>query len=255
MEARPYVLAEMNWKTVLETDYELAILPWGATEAHNYHLPYATDNYQVEAIGMEACRQAWGKGAKVLLLPNIPFGINTGQLDVKLCMNMNPSTQYAILKDIVDVLRRHKVPKLAILNGHGGNDFKIMIRELAFDFPEVFVCSLNWYRVGNSKAYFDDPGDHAGEMETSLIMHLHPELVRPLNEAGPGKGKHFKLKGFKEGWATSQRQWTLATEDTGVGNPYSATAEKGRRYMAMITGEIGDFFTELANTEVKDLYA
>ena len=43
-----YLLAEANWKTVKETSYKVAVLPWGATEAHNYHLPYATDNYQVD---------------------------------------------------------------------------------------------------------------------------------------------------------------------------------------------------------------
>lgn len=255
MKARPYILAETNWKTIQETDFELAVLPWGATEAHNYHLPYATDNYQVEAIGRASTRLAWEKGAKVILLPNIPFGINTGQLDIKLCMNMNPSTQYAILRDVVDVLQRHGIYKLVILNGHGGNDFKSMIRELSFEFPQVFVCSLNWYRVGNSGDFFDDPGDHGGEMETSLMMHLHPELVRPLEEAGPGTGKSLKLKGFREGWAISQRQWRLATADTGVGNPYPSTPEKGRRYLKMITTEICNFLVELASTTVEDLYA
>ena len=42
---RPYILAETNWKAVKETKFELAVLPWGATEAHNYHLPYGTDNF------------------------------------------------------------------------------------------------------------------------------------------------------------------------------------------------------------------
>ncbi|MCK4344643.1 MAG: creatininase family protein, partial [Bacteroidales bacterium] len=44
MESRPYVLSETNWKTVKDQDYEIAILPWGATEAHNFHLPYGIDN-------------------------------------------------------------------------------------------------------------------------------------------------------------------------------------------------------------------
>ena len=98
MPGRPYVLAETNWKTVKETDYEVALLPWGATEAHNYHLPYATDVVQCDGIGAEAARIAWEMGAKVILLPTVPFGVNTGQLDIKLDINMNPSTQLAVLK-------------------------------------------------------------------------------------------------------------------------------------------------------------
>jgi creatinine amidohydrolase len=127
-EPRPYVLAETNWKTVKTQKYEIAIQPWGATEAHNYHLPYATDNYQVEYIAIAAAAQAWNQNSKVVVLPTIPYGINTGQLDIKLCMNLNPSTQIMILKDIVDVLQRHEIKKFVILNGHGGNHFKNMIR-------------------------------------------------------------------------------------------------------------------------------
>ena len=101
---RPYILAETNWKTVKETAYNVAVMPWGATEAHNYHLPYATDNYQVDHVAAAAAKIAWEAGSKVIVLPCIPYGINTGQLDVNLCMNINPSTQMAILKDTVDVL-------------------------------------------------------------------------------------------------------------------------------------------------------
>ncbi len=251
---RHYVLAETNWKAVKETDYSIAILPWGATEAHNYHLPYATDNYEATAMAEESARKSWAAGTKVIVLPTIPFGINTGQLDVKLCMNLNPSTQYAILKDVPDVLVRHKVPKLVILNSHGGNNFKTMIRELAIDFPDLYVCSINWWQVGNNYDYFVEPGDHAGEMETSLIMHTHPHLVLPLEEAGDGAAKSYRLDGFKEGWVSSQRHWTKVTADTGVGNPQHSTAEKGAAFLQATTDKISTFFNELAPLSVDELY-
>jgi creatinine amidohydrolase len=57
MPARPYILAETTWKTVKETAYQVVVLPWGATEAHNYHLPYGTDNYQCDHIAAEAARR------------------------------------------------------------------------------------------------------------------------------------------------------------------------------------------------------
>ena len=50
MPNRPYILDELTWKTVRDTRYEVAILPWGATEAHNYHLSYTTDNIQAEEV-------------------------------------------------------------------------------------------------------------------------------------------------------------------------------------------------------------
>jgi creatinine amidohydrolase len=85
MAGRPYILAETNWKAVRETKFDVAILPWGATEAHNYHLPYGTDVIETEAIAAESARRAWERGARVLALPCIPFGVNTGQLDIPFC--------------------------------------------------------------------------------------------------------------------------------------------------------------------------
>ena len=59
MPPRPYVLAESNWKAVKDTPFEVAILPWGATEPHNYHLPYSTDNYETGALAERAAEVAW----------------------------------------------------------------------------------------------------------------------------------------------------------------------------------------------------
>src|SRR6185295_4200655 len=111
---------ETTWKTVKGTEYEVAILPWGATEAHNYHLPYGTDNYEAVYVAEESARKAWEKEARVVVLPGIPFGVNTGQLDIPLTINMNPSTQAAVLSDITASLAEQGLTKLVIINGHGG---------------------------------------------------------------------------------------------------------------------------------------
>ncbi|MCM4166550.1 Putative mycofactocin system creatinine amidohydrolase family protein MftE [Arenibacter antarcticus] len=251
---RPYVLSENNWKSVKEIAYQVAVLPWGATEAHNYHLPYATDNILAENIAVEAAKQAWENGSKVVVLPTIPFGVNTGQMDVKLCMNMSPSTQYAVLRDVVQVLNAHNIQKLVIVNGHGGNHFKQFIRELSLEFPKVFICSLNWWTSTDPKPYFNEPGDHAGELETSVVMHLTPEWVLNLQEAGSGAAKTFKIKGLKEGWVSSQRKWTQVTEDTGVGNPELSTAEKGKQFFEASAKTIGEFFKSLSQTDLNDMY-
>ena len=229
---RPYILAEINWKTVKDSTYDVAILPWGATEAHNFHLPYGTDIIEADFIAAESARIAWDQGAKVIVLPAIPFGVNTGQSDVKLDMNMNPSTQLVVLRDVVEVLDRHKIYKLIILNSHGGNDFKTMIRELGLKFPNMFLCQCNWYQAVDQKEFFENKDDHAGEMETSIMMHLTPGLVRPLTEAGDGAAKKFRFSAMREGWAWAERKWTQVTKDTGVGDPRKASAEKiGRAHV------------------------
>src|SRR6266508_3200018 len=114
---RPYILNEVTWKAVKDTRYEVAVLPWGATEAHNYHLPYATDNIATERIAALAAGYGWERGAKVVVLPAVPFGVNTGQLDIPLTINMNPSTQTLVLRDVA-----------ASLAGQGIKNFFLMIR-------------------------------------------------------------------------------------------------------------------------------
>jgi creatinine amidohydrolase len=253
MPGRPYVLEETNWKTVKDTDYQVALLPWGATEAHNYHLPYSTDVVQCDGIGAEAARIAWEQGAKVILLPTVPFGVNTGQLDIKLDLNMNPSTQLAMLKDIAHALEHQGIPKLVVMNGHGGNDFRQMIRELLPQF-NLFICTIDWFRSVDLSNIFDNQGDHADEMETSLMQLFTPDWVLPLSEAGDGAENAFKLKGLREGWAWTQRDWTKATNDTGVGDPSAATPEKGQQCLDAVSRQIGQFLADLAAADVNDLY-
>lgn len=251
---RPYVLAETHWKEVKTTPYELAVLPWGATEAHNYHLPYGTDIVEAEKIATEAARLAWDQGAKVIVLPVIPFGVNTGQWDVKLDMNINPSTQLLILRDIIEVLNRQGIHKLIILNSHGGNDFKTMIRELGLKFPDMFLAQCNWFQALDQKLFFENKDDHAGEMETSLMLHLTPDLVKPLSEAGDGAARKFRFDAIREGWAWAERKWTQVTHDTGVGDPRKATAEKGARYFSAVTTKVAAFFVQVAKTGPADFY-
>jgi creatinine amidohydrolase len=251
---RPYILAENTWKEVKDTQYEVAILPWGACEAHNYHLPYGTDITESEQLGAEAARLAWQRGAKIIVLPVIPFGVNTGQSDVKLDMNMNPSTQLAVLRDVVQVLNRQGIYKLIIFNSHGGNDFRWMIRELGLQFPDMFLCSCNWFQALDQKEFFENKDDHAGEMESSVMMYLAPDLVKPLSEAGDGAAKKFNITGIREGWAWAERRWTQVTKDTGVGDPRKASVEKGERYFKAVTEKVANLFFEVAKTERKDLY-
>jgi creatinine amidohydrolase len=250
---RPWILSETTWKTVKATDYQVAVLPWGALEAHNYHLPYGTDNYEASHIADESARRAWERGAKVAVLPVVPFGVNTGQLDIKLCINMNPSTQALLLGDIIRSLQVQKIRKLVILNGHGGNDFRQMIRELQ-PWSGVFVSTVNWWSCVDAKPFFELAGDHGGELETSLMMEIEPNIVLPLGDAGEGKAKRFRIAGLQDGVAWAPREWTRVTEDTGVGDPSRATREKGAKFRDAVCDRIAAYLVDLAKADINDLY-
>ncbi len=254
MSGRPYILAETNWRAVRDASYAVAVLPWGATEAHNFHLPYATDNIQVDYIAAESARLAWDEGARPIVLPTVPFGVNTGQLDVLLDINMMPSTQAALLGDIVQGLSHQGIRKLVVLNGHGGNSFKQMIREIGARYRDMFICEINWFKVLRGSEYFDEPGDHGGEMETSNLLHLTPGLVLPLSEAGSGRVRQPALKGIREGWVWAERSWLQATEDTGVGNPSRSSSKKGVRFLKALTEKLAGFLVALSAQSLDELY-
>lgn len=251
---RPYILKEANWKDLKTFRYELAILPWGATEAHNYHMPYGTDVFEADAIAAEGARKAWEKGSKVVVLPTIPFGVNTGQSDIYLDMNIYPSTQLIILKDIIEVLNRQGLKKLLILNSHGGNNFQPMLRELGLNYPDMMLFTCNWYQALDKSLYFEEAGDHADEMETALIQYLHPELILPVAEAGDGEEKKSVIRGIREKWAWAERKWSQVTEDTGIGNPKKANPEKGKRYFEDVTDKVADLISDICNAKPGELY-
>ena len=254
MPPRPYILAETTWQTVRAARYDVAVLPWGATEAHNYHLPYATDTLQCDALAAESARLAWEAGARVVVLPTVPFGVQTTQLDIPLCLNMSPSTQASVLADIVRSLDAQGIHKLVVFNGHGGNDFRQMIRELQ-PATRVFLCALNWYKIVDPRGHFVDQGDHAGELETSVMLHVAPALVLPLDQAGDGRERRPRIAALRAGWAWAPRRWTQVTADTGIGDPRAATAEKGKRYAEAVAREVGQFLADLARADVANLYA
>ncbi len=251
---RPFILKEATWKDLKTFRFDLAILPWGATEAHNYHLPYGTDIFEADAMGAEGAKKAWKQGAKVVVLPTIPFGVNTGQSDIYLDINIYPSTQLIILTDIIEVLNRQGIKKLLILNSHGGNNFQPMLRELGLRFPEMLLFTANWYQALDKSKYFEEAGDHADEMETAIIQYLHPEFVLPLEEAGDGDERKSVIKGIREKWAWAERKWSQVTEDTGIGNPKKASPEKGRQYFEDVTHKIAELILDICNAKEGELY-
>ncbi len=249
----PFILSQLKWGEIMNSPMEVAVLPWGATEAHNYHLPYGTDNFEAEFFAIKAAQRAFDAGKKIVVLPGIPYGVNTAQLKVPLNININHSTQLLIVKDIVESLEGQGIKKLVIVNSHGGNSFVPILREI-FPKTKMFISLINTYQCGEPKKYFTDPGDHAGEMETSLMLHIYPELVAPLSTAGTGDVKKFRIRSFTEGWCWSQREWEKITRDNGVGNPMSATAEKGRTYAEVVINQMGAFFIDVADAKLDDLY-
>ncbi len=247
-----WVLAEQTHAFVRSQKWQVAVLPFGATEPHNLHMPYGTDVFQVEAIAGRACRHAYEAGARVVLLPAVPFGVNTNYFKVpgSLACSLSPTTLLRVLADIAESMERQGVRKLLLLNGHGGNELKPFLRELHHK-SGVFLCLCDWYRMASDlyRTIFQEPGEHADEVETSLGLAFFPDLVRPeLADAGAARPTRFEA--INRGWVSITRPWHLATTNTGLGNPAAASAEKGRALMDALTQRLGQFLVELAAAPV-----
>jgi creatinine amidohydrolase len=239
-------LAITNWGEVKNHNYDMAILPWGAVEPHNYHLPYLTDAILTYEIAKDSANRAFQK-AKVMamVMPPLYMGAqNPGQWDVAFCIHFNLNTQKLILSDIVTSLQAQGIRKLVIVNGHGGNTFKPMIRDFAMQYPDFSIIQSDWWTFVPRTGYFEESIDeHAGEQETSVMLHYHPELVH-LETAGEGSPKQWKMESLnnKTGWMP--RNWQKTTTDTGIGNPQKSTAEKGKKYLTEVVEKIAKLLIE-----------
>jgi creatinine amidohydrolase len=253
---REWVLAEQNHAFVRSQKWEVAVLPFGATEPHNLHMPYGTDIYEVEVIAQRSCEKAYHSGARVTLLPTIPFGVNTNHLKIPgaLACSLTPTTLLAVLTDLVDSLERQGIRKLFLLNGHGGNELKPVMRELHHK-TKLFLCLCDWFRMVADvyPQIFKKAGEHADEVETSLGLALFPNLMQ-MDLADEGAAKPSRLEAINRGWISITRPWHLATTNTGLGNPFPASKEKGTRLMEIIIERLGGFLIELAEAKVDETF-
>ena len=256
---KPWVLAENNYGNIKHQTFEVAVLPLGATEPHNLHLPYGTDVFEGTIVGDKICEAAHQAGARVILLPTIPFGTETNLREFPLAINLNPSTLNLVITDIVASLVNSGIRKIVLLNSHGGNDFKSLLRELSGKTPaQLFLC--NWYQAFHDVYYeiFDKPEDHAGEMETSFGLAFFPELVARNPDgsltADDGATNLTKLVAVNQGWVAITRPWHLLTKNSGAADPHGATAEKGHRLMEILVSRLGQFLVDLSNEKITDRF-
>ncbi len=255
---QPWRLDELNYGQVkANPPYEVAVLPLGATEPHNLHLPYGTDTFQVEVIAARACAIAIKQGARVLQLPALPYGTETNQMKFPLAMNLNPTTLLRVITDLVDSLATHGISRCVLLNGHGGNDLKWVLRELHCQTPvHLFLC--NWYKVAADvyATIFEQKDDHAGEMETSMGLAHFPSWSRSTRPtrgrpAEPVRGGQSRLGrdhpplapaddqlGLRRSAGRHGRQGGSAHQPGRRANrpvPHRAGLEPARRYFPVLT--------------------
>lgn len=243
-------LTSTNLFRLAKRRYEVAVLPAGAIEAHNRHLPEGQDFLHTTHVARRSCELAWPRCESVICLPTLPYGVDCNQLAFPMAIHVSQETLDRMVREIIVSLKAHGVRKIVIVNGHGGNDFVPLVRQAQCDL-DVHIFACNWWTVGADRwnDFFDRPDDHAGQFETSVAMHLYPDLVEP-GVAGDGKARPFRFEALNKGWVRTSRDFARLNDHCGSGDPSGANADRGKRYVELVCQRVSDFLVDLAKSPI-----
>ncbi len=236
---------------------QVAILPVGSTEPHANHLPYATDAWIAGSLATRAATRANAMGARVVVLPTMPYGVNTNLMTVPLAQSIRPSTMTAFVRDVAETLERQGIRKLVILNGHGGNATTLaaVLRELHTAHTRFFAALVHAWTpyAAEVRQVIETGGDHAAEEETSIALALFPEKVR-MDAAVTARDSELALESMKAPYIEFVRPWQHVSDNTGLGDPARATAEKGGKLVDLFLERVSQFLKELSDAELTERF-
>jgi creatinine amidohydrolase len=212
----------------------VAVLPIGSFEQHGPFLPLATDTVIAATI-----TAAISAAYPVLRLPPITISCSHEHAAWAGTVSISATTLAAVIRDIADSLHRSGVGKLVLVNGHGGNYVLAnVVQEAGGDlalFPTLEIWEKSRREAGI--VTMADTDMHAGELETSLLLHAHPHIVR----SGYDSSDHL----------ADDREHLLTlglaayTESGVVGRPSLASADKGREALASLVASFGETLSAL----------
>ena len=254
------VLAEMTRDDVEALDPEVVLFGIGSTEPHGPHLPYGTDFYQTEGVCRRAATWATDRGARALLLPTLPIGVNTNFKAYPFACRMRVRTLMNVVLDVIEAIEEEGVRKIVVVNGHGGNTavLQATLREHADRHGPgegAFVCMTSTTgAIPDAVAdRIEHPSAHGGESETSRMLYLRPDLVRDSELA------EFEIRDpVLEQLATDDvyfvPPWHAYMPESAGGETRESTAEKGQAFVEGAADFVADLVVALDETETSELF-
>ncbi|MBO9648059.1 MAG: creatininase family protein [Variovorax sp.] len=227
----------------------IAVLPVGATEQHGPHLPMSTDTATINGM-VQATLPHIPDDLPVLFLPTVPYGKSNEHSRYPGTLTVSATTLISLWTDIGACVAKAGVRKLVLYNSHGGqmSVMDIVARDLR-EAHGMMVVAANWYTLGLPEGLFTahegKHGVHAGDLESSVMLHLTPDYVRPENfrnfhsmtEDLAKENKYLSITpSGKLGW-----QMHDINPAGAAGDATRATAAKGKA----VLDHVGQRFVEL----------
>ena len=231
----------------------IVIVPFGSVEQHSLHLPLGTDSLIGETI---ARRLEKRMPDQVLVLPMIWLGCSRHHMDFAGSLTAEIETFMATGEQVVTCMAEHGFRNFLLLNSHGGNTTKVslMAEKLRYRLgPKVKVVGVTyWHLIAEEiRAIRETPlggMGHAGELETSIVLAVQPDMVRRerMEADGPAKSSQFEARDmFDAGSVSVTKTFQETTRHGGFGDPTKASAEKGERILAAVVDKLSQVVAEI----------
>jgi creatinine amidohydrolase len=221
----------------------VALIAAGHTEQHAFHLPLNTDTLIIDAI-------ARGVEAKmpdtIFRVPTFPYGVSMHRRQFPGTVTVDPRAWEDFWVAIIGLLHERGLRMAYLINGHGGNhSFLVNVTKFCGDrWPEMFVATSFLHTTTDELTQYRTSGTggmgHAGELETSYILHLRPDLVhmdRAVDEVKFTATPNYYMEWIEGGSLIANPPWTDDTISGAYGAGTQATAEKGRLWLEAAVNE------------------
>jgi creatinine amidohydrolase len=227
----------------------VVIIPVGSIEQHGYHLPVATDTLLADAVAHQGAERV-ADDVPVLVTPPIWSGYSPHQMSLGGTLTIELDHMLELLEDVAEAALDNGFDGVCFVNGHGGNSSIIdnAVSIVGSNHPECEITGLTYFELATpfiDEIRESDIGGmaHGGEFETSLMLHLYPDLVREGDAVGEyldepyDRGTTDLLAG---GSLSTYRPFEEYSASGAIGDPAVANAEKGVELLDRLSDELGD---------------
>ena len=212
----------------------IVIVPVGSTEQHGPHLPVQVDALLAGEVARRAARRV-AEREPVVVAPTVWTGLAEHHMSYGGTITLDFPTFHAVLRCVCDSILRHGFRRVLLLNGHGGNiaAMTVIVGELKRELKAAIATATYWTLPKAAEAFAgileqQQNVRHACEAETSMLLHLKPELV----DAEAMRAVEAPTKGLlDQGGVYRWRSFAEITESGVIGVPAAASAEKGEKLL------------------------